>query len=114
MMTGYMRQKHNIPVGEVRIGKALSAVSPIYTSRRRATARTATNPIPYRADYFGHKLHMDQNEKLVMHGITHVAAIDGHSRYIVAATTMPVKNNLTIYRAVYRYSIHFFFQSVFK
>ena len=42
-MTGYMRQKHNIPVGEVRIGKALSAVSPIYTSRRRATARTATN-----------------------------------------------------------------------
>lgn len=111
MMTGYLRQKHNLPVGEVRIGKALSAVSPIYTNRRRRTTRTATNPIPYRADYFGHKLHMDQNEKLVMYGVTHVAAIDGHSRYIVAATTMPVKNNLTIYREVYKYDIYFSFKT---
>ena len=26
------------------------------------------NPIPYHAEYFGHKLHMDQNEKLNMFG----------------------------------------------
>jgi len=36
-----------------------------------------TNPVPYHADYFGHKLHIDQNEKLVMYGVTHVTAVDG-------------------------------------
>ena len=41
---------------------------------------------PYRADYFGHKLHLDQNEKLVMY-----AAINGHSRFLVSATTIPIK-----------------------
>ncbi|XP_066930020.1 uncharacterized protein [Clytia hemisphaerica] len=102
MMTGYLRQKHSLAIGETRISKALSTVSPVYTAQRRTQARRAINPIPYRADYFGHKLHMDQNEKLVMYGVTHVAAIDGHSRFVVATSTMPVKNNLTIYREIYR------------
>ena len=52
-------------------------VSPQYTAQRRASRTRAVNPIPYRGDYFGHKLHIDQNEKLVMYGVTHVAAIDG-------------------------------------
>ena len=30
------------------------------------------NPFPYHASYFGHKLHVDQNEKLVMFGVTHI------------------------------------------
>lgn len=51
----------------------------------------------------GHKLHLDQNEKMVMFGVTHVVAIDGFSSQIVAYNTMPVKNNLTIYQNVYRY-----------
>ena len=101
-MTGYIRQKHNKSIGEVRISKALSRVSPAYTSQRRVTTSRAINPIPYRADYFGHKLHIDQNEKLVFYGVTHVAAIDGHSRFVVAVSTMPIKNNLTIYRDIYR------------
>lgn len=109
MMTGYLRQKHSLAIGETRISKALSTVSPVYTAQRRTQARRAINPIPYRADYFGHKLHMDQNEKLVMYGVTHVAAIDGHSRFVVATSTMPVKNNLTIYREIYRFvSLDFF------
>ena len=29
------------------------------------------------AEYVGHKLHVDQNEKMVMFGVTHVMAIDG-------------------------------------
>ena len=45
---------------------------------------------------------MDQNEKLVMFGVTHVIAVDGHSKKIVANATMPIKNNLTIYEQVYR------------
>ena len=39
----------------------------------------------------GHKLHIDQNEKLVMFGVTHIIAVDGYSKKIVANATMPVK-----------------------
>lgn len=60
------------------------------------------NPIPYHAEYMGHKLHMDQNEKLGMFGVTHVVAVDGYSSKIVANATMPIKNNLIIYEQVYR------------
>lgn len=61
------------------------------------------NPKPYVALRFGHKLHMDQNEKLVRFGVTHVAAIDGFSGYIVGHIIMPVKNNAVIYEELYRY-----------
>ena len=45
---------------------------------------------------------MDQNEKCVMFGLTHVIAVDGYSGMIVAYKSMPTKNNLTIYEDVYR------------
>ena len=47
-------------------------------------------------------MHIDQNEKLVMYGVTHVCARDGYSGMIVAFTTMPIKNNLEIYEHVYK------------
>ncbi|KAL2076472.1 hypothetical protein ACEWY4_027936 [Coilia grayii] len=53
----------------------------------------------------GHKLHLDQNEKLAMFGVTHVIAIDGYSSKVVAQATMPVKNNLVIYEDVYRSAV---------
>ena len=83
MLTGYIRHKTNLAVGETRIGEALNATFPRNATRRRENTHRAVNPVPYRADYFGHKLHIDQNEKLAMYGVTHVAAIDGHSRFIV-------------------------------
>jgi hypothetical protein len=46
---------------------------------------------------------MDQNEKLVRFGVTHVAAIDGFSGYIVGHIIMPVKNNAVIYEELFRY-----------
>ena len=49
------------------------------------------NPTPYYAEEFGHKLHMDQNEKLAIFGVT----------YVLAIASMPVKNNITIYDRVY-------------
>uniref|UniRef100_A0A1A8SPT9 Uncharacterized protein n=1 Tax=Nothobranchius rachovii TaxID=451742 RepID=A0A1A8SPT9_9TELE len=58
--------------------------------------------LPYHVEYMGHKLHLDQNEKLVMFGVTHVLAVDGYSSKIVAHSTMPVKNNLVIYEEIYR------------
>ena len=50
----------------------------------------------------GHKLHVDQNEKLVMFGVTHVMAIDGFSKEVDGHSTMPIKNNIVIYEEVYR------------
>lgn len=45
---------------------------------------------------------MDQNEKLVMYGVTHVIAVDGYSSFIVGHASMPRKNNLVIYDKVFR------------
>ena len=41
------------------------------------------NPIPYRVTAHGEKLHLDQNEEVVMYGMTHVVAVEGYSRKIV-------------------------------
>ena len=84
------------------VASALQVVAPIYHQRRQANTARMINPIPYRADYFEHKLHIDQNEKLVMYGVTHVVAIDGHSRFIPTGSTMPIKNNKTIYKRTFR------------
>ena len=100
-MTGYLRQKHNIKVGETRVGKALKAVAPISNQSRRSRTSRAVNPIPYCDDYFGQKVHFDLNEKLIAYGVTHVPAIDGHRRYIVGTYTMLIKNNIVIYEKLY-------------
>ena len=110
MVKGYMASC-GITAGDKRIGKALSIVSPLYHVQRNTNSARQTNPYPYHADYFGHKLHMDQNEKLAMHGLTEVSACDGYSGKIVAFATMPVKNNVLIYENVYRYSIQQFFKN---
>ena len=68
----------------------------------RDTTARHTNPVPYYAEYFGHKLHIDQNEKLVMYGVTHICAVDGYSSKIVGFVTMPIKNNLEIYAHLYQ------------
>ena len=51
------------------------------------------NPVRYEAKYFGHKCHIDQNEKLIHYGVTHVVARDGFSGKIVSSLTLPIKNN---------------------
>ena len=102
MMTGYLRQKLGTAIGHNREGAALAKVHPGNHRKRQNKSERQTNPIPYRADYFGHKLHLDQNKKLVMYGVTHVVAIDGNSRFVVAASTSPIKNNTLIYDQIYR------------
>ena len=88
--------------GEHKLAKSMQRVSPEGYEGRQQNTIDKTNPTPYTALYFGHKLHIDQNEKLIRYGVTHVLAIDGYSSKIVAFTTMPVKNNLTIYSEIYR------------
>ena len=103
MMTGFIKQKCGASVGQNRIGKVLSRAAPHYHQRRKSNTARMTNPTPYRVNYFGHKLHLDQNEKLEMYGVTHVPAIDGHSRLLWLERRCQGKNNIKIYQDVYRY-----------
>ncbi len=95
-MKGYLQAK-GIFVGEHSLSRSMRRVSPVgYEGRQHGTI-DRTNPIPYTALYYGHKLHIDQNEKLIRYGVTHVLAIDGYSSKVVSFASMPIKNNLKIY-----------------
>ena len=100
MVTGFLGSQ-GIRCSEKRVGRSLKRVTPEYHSRRMSNTHKQTNPIPYRADYFGQKVHIDQNEKLVMFGVTHICAVDGYSGKIVGFATMPRKNNFLIYKHLY-------------
>ena len=99
MLKGYLR-KQGVNICSKRIGTSLASVAPVYHQQRLTRTERATNPLPYHAQYFGHKIHMDQNEKIAMYGVTHVCATDGHSGRVVSHALMPVKNNLLIYEHV--------------
>ena len=95
-MTGLLASQ-GLGVSEKRVGESLQRVNPIYNYARRTNTACQINPVPYRADYFGHKLHIDQNEKMVMFGVTHICGIDGYSGKIVGFVSMPIKNCVEIY-----------------
>lgn len=92
-------------MSQQRVGRALQRINPHHHSRRRNTIQRLINPVPYSAAYFGEKLHIDQNEKLVLYGVTHTCAVDGFSGKIVGFVSMPVKSNKIIYEKLYRYII---------
>lgn len=100
-MCGFLASE-GVRVAEARVGQSLSRVAPTHQQARQRTTSRRLNPIPYHASYFGQKLHIDQNEKLVMFGVTHICASDGYSGKIVGFATMPIKNNLEIYGSVFR------------
>ena len=66
-MTGYLRGVKGVRASEGRVGAALRELNPNASNRRAETAGRSLNPKTYRADYFGHKIHIDQNEKLAMY-----------------------------------------------
>ena len=100
-MTGLLSSQ-GIRVSQRRIGESLQRVNPGYQHARQTTTARRLNPIPYHADYFGHKVHIDQNEKMIMFGVTHICAVDGFSGKIVQFITMPIKNNIEIYMHLFR------------
>ena len=102
MLKGVLESK-GISVSEKRISESLERVAPLQFDQRRNDTMDRTNPLPYSALSFGHKLHVDQNEKLKMFGVTHIIARDGYSGKIISYCTMPVKNNLAIYDGILRY-----------
>ena len=100
-MTGYLRGKgYRISEGVVR--KSLNNINVVASQNRTNFAMRSLNPKVYHADYFGQKMHIDQNEKISMYGVTHICARDGYSGFIVAFVTMPIKNNLQIYEHILR------------
>ena len=89
-------------VAQSRVGKSLHRVNPGQHIRRATLTERQRNPLPYIARYFGEKVHVDQNEKLVMFGVTHICGVDGYSGKIVGFCSMPIKNCVTIYDSFYK------------
>ena len=100
-MTGLLASQ-GLRVAQARVGESLRRTNPQYHHKRCTSTAKLLNPIPYVADYFGHKVHVDQNEKLVMYGVTHVCARDGYSGGVIGFITMPIKNNVEIYAHLFR------------
>jgi len=85
------------------VRSAMTNVTPVCIQQRQQCVYHLMNPVPYYADYFGYKLLLDRNEKLVNFGVTHVAASDGYSGKLLGVISMPVKNCEAIYDDLYRY-----------
>ena len=100
-MAGHLRSQ-GLKFGERQIGDALRRINAPANARRRQNAGRSFNPRTYNADYFGHKIHFDQNEKLGMYGVVHVCARDGFSGLIVKFATMSRKNNFVIYDRLFK------------
>ena len=98
-MQGLLRAE-GVNISQRRIGRSLGRVAPGAQRGRQQQVHRHLNPIPYRARFYGDKVHLDQNEKLVMFGVTYVLAVDGFSRKIVGMITIPIKNAITIYKAL--------------
>ena len=97
---------HGIRAGLQRVGPSLARVNSTYHERRTTRTEHQTNPIPYSSKYLGNKVHIDQNEKLVLFGVTHVCAVDGYSGMVVGFATFPIKNSALVYEHLYRQVIH--------
>ncbi len=95
-------RSHGIQVSQAQLAASLRRVAPIHYQARRHDTYRMLNPAPYRTTHYGEKLHLDQNEKLVMYGVTHVLAVDGYSRKIVGFITLPMKNAIAIYDLILR------------
>jgi hypothetical protein len=105
MMKGYIDSSRSLNISERKLRRLLPSIAPIGHHSRQMSSYERRNPAIYTARYFGHKVHLDQNEKLVNYGVTYVFARDGYSGKIVGWTIMPRKNNQLIYENVYRKAI---------
>ena len=52
----------------------LQRVDPANHHKQYTTTYRLTDPIPYQSSYCGEKLHVDQNEKLVLFGVTRLCS----------------------------------------
>ena len=101
-MAGVECSLFQIHVSEHCIAESLSQVTPIQHQQCQQITQQLMYPIPYRVTVHHEKLHLDQNEKVVMYGMTHVVPIDGYSCKIVGFITLPAKNAIAIYDCLFR------------
>ena len=92
-MTGLL-SSYNIHANQERVRQSLSRVNPVYHLSRMVGAEQHINPIPYHADYFGHKIHYDQNEKLVGNYLYLVHVHIMHYFCCVCITTVIIVQNI--------------------
>lgn len=95
MLTGVLRS-HGIRACESRVRSAMMRADPVSHGLRQTDSIRRFNPVPYNAQYFGHKCHVDLNEKLVHYGCSLVGAIDGFSGMIVSLFTIHRKNCMDV------------------
>ena len=101
MLRGYIRSK-GVLASERQLKSSLPRMFPTWHQERWLNSQERSNPSIYIAQYFGQKIHFDQNEKLIHYGVTYVLARDGFSGKIVGSAVMSRKNNKIIYDKVYR------------
>ena len=92
MMTGHIKHSTGLRLGVNKVGQALKRVNPQNRRERQTSTTRLLNPIPYYTEYFGHKLHLDQNEKLIRYGVTEVIAVDGYSSFLTAKAVVTLQN----------------------
>ena len=100
-MTGLLASQR-VRVSQARIGESLRRTIPHNHQKRITSTAKLLNPVLNTAEYFGHKVHVDQNKKLVMYGVTRVCTRwiqwkSGRIHYIAS------KNNIEIYKHLFRY-----------
>ena len=100
MLTGSLRS-NEYSFGERQVGQVLQSINSVASNQRKVKAGRSFNPRVYSAEYFSHKIHFDQNEKLGMYGTVHVCARDWYSGMIVMFATIPIKNCLTTNDQIY-------------
>ena len=88
------KMMHGVMKAKGKIGKILGQINPEAQRKRQNVAGHLLNPKTYIAEYFGHKIHYNQNEKLGMFGVFHVCPRDGFSGKIVGHATMARKKQL--------------------
>ena len=89
-MCGFLASQ-GVKVSESWVREVLRAARSDDHQMRVTRTANSLNPRPYTAEYFCEKLHIGQNEKLVMYGVTHICAVDGYSGKIVGFISMPIK-----------------------
>ena len=104
MLKGYVKAEKRVKVSDCKLRKWMPYISQQGHNSRQSEAQERRNPSIYFARYFGHKLHYDQNEKLVHYGVTYVMARDGFSGKIIGGAVMSRKNNYLVYE-MYRNAV---------
>ena len=67
MLKGYLSSTKNMDVSERKLKNLMPAIN--FQGHCDRDSHERTNPRLYISLYFGHKLHIDQNEKLVHYGV---------------------------------------------